>query len=302
MTDRFIEVAERPAMVRLDTDRVSISAGDGPPVAIPLGEIGALSLAHPGILVSVAVLGSLASTGTPVILGDEKRLPVAVVLPLRGNALLAERFRRQASASLPLRKRLWQQLVRAKVRTQAGLLQVLTGDDGGLLSLAKQVRSGDPDNVEAQASRRYWPRLFADSNFRRDRSLPGLNAGLNYGYAVLRSLTARTICGSGLHPGLGIHHHNRYDPLCLVDDVMEPFRPIIDRIVVAERSGLESAVREGRGLPRTVREQLASIVGIRLQLAGESRTLPDVLSKVAASLADSFVAGERRLVLPDVCL
>ena len=152
-------------------------------------------------------------------------LPTAWLWPVDGHHVQALRMRCQLGASRPLCKRLWQVVVKAKISQQKNVLDLLQFCDGGLGSLARRVKSGDPDNVEAQAARRYWPLLFG-KEFRRERYGPFPNPFLNYGYTVLRAAMARAVVSAGLHPSLGIHHHNRANPMCLVDDLMEPFRAV----------------------------------------------------------------------------
>ena len=210
-----------------------------------------------------------------------------------------ERFSAQAGLSLPVRKRLWQQIARAKILAQARLLEERTGADHGSCGLASQVRSGDPANLEARAARIYWRKVFGEIEFRRDREQDGLNACLNYGYAVLRAIVARAICGAGLHPSLSLHHHNRYDAFCLADDLMEPFRPIVDRAVARS----PRRARSGNAA-RSSREEMHSrrIAG-RFEADGESRTLFDWLGRVAASLAAAMEAGEAgaaKLFIPEL--
>lgn len=298
MTRRFLEVASRPATVTFDTGRITVRAEGKTLGMVATVDLGALLLAHPGIQVSVAAMNALAREGIPVVLSDEKHLPSAMLLPLRGNGLQAERFRAQAAVSTPLRKQIWRVIVQAKIREQARLLEHLHGDDAGLMGLARSVRSGDTGNVEARAGRIYWRALFRDPAFRRRRIGGGRNNALNYGYAILRSLVARHLCGAGLHPGLGIYHHNRYDPFCLADDVIEPFRPLVDRIVVEERLGVD----DDDELSTSDRRLLAEVITARCQLQGESREIGDVLTRTASSLAESFLTGRNVLKLPDRCI
>jgi CRISPR-associated protein Cas1 len=219
-----------------------------------------------------------------------------MVLPLDAHSTQAERFDQQAQAPEPLRKRLWQQIVKVKVYAQARLLDELYGNDQGLATLAAKVRSGDTDNIEAQASRRYWLALFDDRDFKRNRDAEDQNRQLNYGYGVLRAIVARAICGAGLHPSLGLHHHNRYDAFRLADDLMEPLRPRVDRAVVAwvKEHGKEAP------LDKESKRALVSALTERLTLDNESRTLFDVSARMASSLADAL-AGERKdLLLPEL--
>jgi CRISPR-associated protein Cas1 len=185
--------------------------------------------------------------------------------------------------------------VKSKIRAQGLLLLELYGKDRGLRALAKKVKSGDVENLEGQASRRYWPALFNDPDFQRRRDAEDQNRFLNYGYAILRAIVARGICAAGLHPSLGIHHHNRYDAFCLADDLMEPFRAIVDRAVVrwVAEHGKDSEM---------CKEAKAAMLGAlmeRYDLEGEQRTLFDISSRLASSLAQVFLGEREKLALPD---
>jgi CRISPR-associated protein Cas1 len=208
----------------------------------------------------------------------------------------AERFARQAAAALPTRKRLWRQIVRAKIRAQAALLKSLHGSTFGLEALVPLVKSGDPKNVEAQASRRYWPALFADKSFRRDVDANDQNRYLNYGYAVIRAVIARAICAAGLHPSLGLHHHNRYNAFCLADDLLEPLRPL------ADSAALKVLRTRGPDAPmdRETKEILLGFLTRRYELEGESRTLFDLAARTAASLAAVFNGEGKKLLIPEI--
>lgn len=181
---------------------------------------------------TLPVLDALMRHGAALIVCDGAMHPSGMMLPLAGHFQQTRRMIAQATASLPARKQIWKQIVVAKVRAQAANLVALRGHDGGLGVLAGQVRSGDPKNIEAQAAQRYWPLLFNDPLFRRRFDAPDQNRLLNYGYAVLRAAVGRAIVASGLHPSLGVHHHARENPFCLADDLMEPYRPLIDTEVV----------------------------------------------------------------------
>jgi CRISPR-associated protein Cas1 len=141
--------------------------------------------------------------------------------------------------TLPTRKRLWQQIVRAKIKAQGELLREIHGNDHGLIAMAARVRTGDQGNLEAQAARKYWGLVFGDSKFRRGSDKPDQNRHLDYGYTVLRAAVARALCAAGLHPSIGLRHKNRYDAFCLAADVMEPFRPLVDRRVRLEDKKLD---------------------------------------------------------------
>ncbi|MFH0937841.1 MAG: type II CRISPR-associated endonuclease Cas1 [Planctomycetota bacterium] len=164
-----------------------------------------------------------------------------------------------------------------------------------LLDLREQVHSGDPQNIEAQAARRYWLALFGE-NFRRDRDADDQNRLLNYGYAILRATVARAICAAGLHPSLGLHHHNRYDTFCLASDLMEPFRPLVDNVVV------QYIRQHGSNAPldKAAKAALLAPITARYTADGESRTLFDLLARVASSLTDVYMEEGKELYLPEL--
>ncbi len=197
---------------------------------IPLDDVGAVIANSYGLTYSNAVLVALAERGVPVVLCGTNHLPVGFVLPISGHHEHAAQIEHQVAASLPLRKRIWQQIVKAKVMQQARVIAFFGHDGAGLIRLASSIRSGDPENIEAQAAKRYWLQLMGDS-FRRDPSGLPPNGLLNYGYTVIRSAVARGIVASGLHPSLGIHHSNDRNAFRLADDLIEPFRPFVDLAV-----------------------------------------------------------------------
>src|SRR5487761_636672 len=235
MTDRVLDLSDRPASLSVRNSLLWIRFGQEEPITIPLSDLAVVIVSHPQVSYTHAVLSGLAQAGAMFVTCDEKHLPVSMLLPLVTHSLQTERFAAQAGLALPVRKRIWQQIARAKIQAQARVLKERTGEESGLRALASQVRSGDPANLEARAARVYWQKIFGEIEFRRDREQDGLNACLNYGYAVLRAMVARAICGAGLHPSLSLHHHNRYDAFCLADDLMEPFRPVVDRVVALLR-------------------------------------------------------------------
>jgi CRISP-associated protein Cas1 len=261
---------------------------------IPLEDIAVVIASHPQISYTQAVLAGLAEAGGIFVACNEKHMPIAMLLPLESHSTQTERFAAQSALPVPNRKRLWQQVVQSKIHAQARLLRDRTGQDWGLENLAGKVRSGDPENVEARAARIYWKNLFGEDEFRRNPEGEGLNPALNYGYAVLRAIVARALCASGLHPSLGIHHHNRYDAFCLADDLMEPFRPAVDRVVAGLRD------RRGENVPLDKESKKALLEGLlgRFACENESRTLFDWASRAAASLAASVESGEKKLEIP----
>lgn len=297
MTERMIDVSDEAARLSVRGALLVIQHPEsGSETTVPINEVAVLVASNPCITLSHAVLAAMGKSGAVFVACDEKHMPAAMLLPVEGHFSQAERFRQQAAASLPLRKRLWQDLVRAKVRSQGRLLKRVRGKDFGLVALANNVRSGDTGNIEAQASRRYWQALFADSNFRREREAEDQNRLLNYGYMVLRAVVARAICAAGLHPSFGVHHHNRFDAFCLADDLVEPFRSIVDEAVLslAEKSGAHAP------LDKVSKAVLIGSLTGRFAVENESRTLFDILSRTAASLAGVYAGETQKLFLPEL--
>jgi CRISPR-associated protein Cas1 len=305
MTDRIIDIAETAAYLHGRGELLCIqpkaadeAASSSPEVTIPFKELAAVVLTHPRVTCSRTALSGIAGAGAILVTCDDHFTPVAMMLPLTGYHAPARRMAAQADAGAPVRKRMWQQIIVAKVRAQAALLKRVRGDDFGLLNLASQVRSGDPENIEGQAARIYWPALFDSEEFLRNTGAVDQNRFLNYGYAVLRASVARAICASGLHPGLGLHHHHRNNAFCLADDLMEPFRPLIDAAVV-------EIVGDGKSddaLDKHLKARLIAPVMDRYKIKGQSRTLFDILARLTASVAAGFESSSAgtSLELPDV--
>lgn len=298
MSDRILEIAN-PARLSVRDSQLVIERQDYLPFLTPVSEINTLLLAHPQITLTEAVISRLAETGAMVVTIDGHFLPVAMTLPLQVHGLHTERLSAQIALRPVARKRLWQQIVRAKIRAQGALLKELHNSDSGLTAMADRVRSGDPENLEAQAARRYWGLLFADSRFRRgaDQNESGLdqNRHLDYGYTVLRASVARTVCAAGLHPSLGLRHHNRYDAFCLAADLMEPFRPLIDR-----RVALWLADHPADGpFDSSAKRWLIEAVTMRYWFEREQRTLSDILFRAASSLTAVLSGARNGLNLPE---
>lgn len=294
MTNRIIDISEEPAELSMRTGLLVIRRDTGE-TTVPLADIAVLIVSHPAVRFTLASLSSLCAAGGVFVVCNEKRLPSGMLLPLEGHYVQSERFQAQAEASEPMRKGLWKQVVKAKVTAQGRALATVRGSDTGLFAMAKKVRSGDTTNIEAQASRRYWTTLFGEG-FERDFEALDQNRLLNYGYAVLRGITARAVCAAGLHPTLGLHHHNRYNPFCLADDLMEPYRPVVDKAV------FEIVQRDGKDAPldkNTKNTLVRALSGGRFQLDGEMRTLFDLSARTATSLAGVYAGERKSLVIPE---
>lgn len=273
--------------------------GNGPPADVtqPIEDIGVVILDHPQISITSGALEALLEYNCAVITCDKKRMPVGLLLPLYGNTTQNERFRRQIEASLPLRKQLWQQTIQAKIGNQANILALCTQAEAQCMrAWVKEVRSGDPDNLEARAAAYYWKNFFAEiDGFTRDPDGIPPNNLLNYGYAILRAVIARSLVASGLLPTLGIHHHNRYNAYCLADDIMEPYRPFVDRLVfnICKDTGYNIE------LDRSTKVQLLSIPTLNVRIGGKRSPLMIAAAQTTASLYKCFSGESRRINYPE---
>ena len=261
---------------------------------IPVEDIGLVVLDCPQITVTEGLLEALLENNCAVVTCDKSHLPVGLLLPLYGNKIQTERYAEQIEASLPLKKQLWQQTVQCKIRNQAAMLKYVTGEDAkNMLIWADSVKSGDADNLEGRAAAFYWKTLFSDNpKFTRgDDDI--VNVMLNYGYAVVRAMVARALAGAGLMPTLGIHHHNRYDAYCLADDIMEPYRPYVDRLVI---DIIESGLPEK--LTPEVKRKLLELPVREVVIDGMRRPLMLAVSQTVTSLQKCFSGASRKLIYP----
>jgi CRISPR-associated protein Cas1 len=255
---------------------------------VPIDDVAAVIANAHGLTYSNNVLVELSNRGIPVVLCGANHMPAAIVWPVDAHHIQTGRMNDQVAASLPLKKRLWAQLVRAKIQAQGSALAAVGAPNGGFHLLSRKVRSGDPDNVEAESARRYWPLMFGPE-FRRDKDGDGINGLLNYGYAVLRAGIARAVMGAGLHPSFGLMHSNRLNPMVLIDDLMEPFRPTVDREVFRlVRAGTKEVDREAKAaLARIMILDLPTSLGLSPLLVCAER-LSQSLAKAFAGETDSL--------------
>ncbi|MCY3877544.1 MAG: type II CRISPR-associated endonuclease Cas1 [Rhodobacteraceae bacterium] len=258
----------------------------------PLDQIAAVIVHAHGTTWSTSVLAELAERGAPVVLCGTNHVPRSVLLPIEGHYAQGARMRAQWHAKAPLKKQAWKKIVIAKVRMQAQVLSAAGQPRVRLDQLARNVTSGDRTNVEAQAARYYWP-LLMGKQFRRDTGGSGLNALLNYGYTVLRSATARAVVSAGLHPTIGLHHSNRSNAFALADDLMEPFRPLVDCTV------RNIARRSGDAVDITAKQALAKLIAVDLPLGSSVTPVSVALIKLATAVGQSFETGKLALALPD---
>jgi len=294
MIGRIVEVADdrrhlflsRGFLVVKDTEGERKELGQ-----IPLDDIAAVIANAHGLSYTNNLLVALAERCAPFVLCAANHNAVGMVLTIDGNYQQAKRFDAQLAASLPLKKRLWAEVVKSKLQQQADALEAAGAPFIPLSALVRKVRSGDPDNFEAQGARRYWGLLFGD-DFRRDQQSTGLNAMLNYGYTVLRATTARAVVAAGLHPTIGLHHSNEGNAMRLVDDLMEPFRPVIDLKVWQLHQHGESQVT-----PESKRELVRTLYD-DMQTSAGATPLIVCTQKLAVSLAQVFMGERNKLDLP----
>ena len=265
---------------------------------IPIEDVGVVILDNRRITITSGVMEALLENNCAVITCNQKSMPVGLLLPLCGNTTQNERFRSQIDASLPLRKQLWQQTIKQKILNQEYVLRTNTDKETNCMRVwSNDVRSGDPDNLEARAAAYYWKNLFINyPNFVRDREGTPPNNLLNYGYAILRAIIARALVGSGLLPTLGIHHHNRYNAYCLADDIMEPYRPYVDQLVL----DIIQCNSEISDITRDLKMRLLGIPMLDVVINGKRSPLMIAAQQTTASLARCFAGENKRISYPEM--
>jgi CRISPR-associated protein Cas1 len=266
---------------------------------VPIEDIGIVILDNGQITITHGALSSLLDNNAAVVTCSNTHMPNGLFLPLAGNNEQNEKFRAQIDSSEPLKKQLWQQTITAKIKNQAANLRERKVPINNMLTWAKKVRSGDPDNYEGRAAAYYWKNFFPMiEGFIRDRNGEPPNNLFNYGYAILRAITARGLVGSGLLPTLGIHHANKYNAYCLADDIMEPYRPYVDRIVF-------EMVKNGEDffeLTPSIKKQLLSIGTEEIIIDGERSPIMVGMQRTTASLAKCFEGKARKIIYPELLL
>lgn len=265
---------------------------------VPIEDIGFIVLESQQITITHAVLASLMENNACVISCDEKHMPTGLLLPLAHNNTFTERVRYQLEASEPLKKNLWKQTVTAKIKNQAALLKSIGMDHAPLLRWASEVTSGDRENLESRAASYYWDRFFTyidTHTTRHRRGLPPNNA-LNYGYAILRAVIARTLSASGCLLMLGIYHRNKYNPYCLADDLMEPYRPFVDKIVLDLLSKFGNIPEE---LTTEIKKELLYIPVVDTYIDGVKSPLMIGSQRTSASLVSCYSGESRKILYPE---
>lgn len=264
---------------------------------VPIEDIGLVVLDNRQITITNGLLEHLLENNCAVVTCDSSHLPFGLLLPLYGNKVQSERYVEQINASLPLKKQLWQQTVQCKIRNQAAILKQVTGCEAkNMLIWAGNVKSGDAENLEGRAAAYYWKTVFVDNpKFVRGGS-DVVNTMLNYGYSVVRAIIARALVGAGLLPTLGIHHHNRYDAYCLADDIMEPYRPYVDKIVL----DIISAGKVPDKLNTEIKRRLLELPVVEVNIGGLRRPLMIAAGETAISLLKCYEGAIRKLIYPEI--
>ncbi len=289
--DRIVDIATDKRHLSRYRGFLVVSEGHTELGRVPLDDILAIVVHANGVTYSNSLLAELARRGALVVICGANHAPLAIVTPIEGHHAQAGRIQRQWNAKQPLLKQLWKTLIISKIKMQAEALAAFSQKDERLNYLATQVKSGDPENIEAQAARHYWP-LLMGQEFRRDRQSPGINGLLNYGYTVLRAAVSRAIVASGLHPSIGLHHHNKLNAFALADDLMEPFRPLVDCAVLGLiKRGVDEVCPDAKSV-------LTALIAFDLDMGMTRSPMTSALNSLCFSLAQSFQQGKPNLLLP----
>ena len=290
----YLSMKNRQLVARIE------QVGDQPErtATVPIEDIGVVLLDCQQITITHGLLSALIDNNASVITCNDRHMPVGLLLPLEGHTVQSERFQDQLNASLPLRKQLWQQTVQQKILNQAALLRQLHHiETGNMQQWAAEVRSGDSTNLEGRAAAFYWSQLLPTiEDFTRGRDGIYPNNLFNYAYAILRAVIARALVSSGLLPTLGIHHHNRYNAYCLADDIMEPYRPYVDLLVVQTMQQFPDTL----DLTTDLKRSLLTVPTLEVRIGGQRSPLMVAASQTTASLARCFSGESRRLTYPEM--
>jgi CRISP-associated protein Cas1 len=288
-----------PAVLKIKDKQLVIETetyGEKNKVTVPVEDIGVVILDNQQIMASQRVFQLLLENNTCIMFCGGNHMPQGLLLPFEGNTLQSERYRCQIESSLPLKKHLWQQTVVFKIRNQAKLLEAQDVPIKNMLHWASQVNSGDTSNYEARAAAYYWDNIF-NQVFKRHRYGFPPNNLLNYGYAILRAVVARALVGSGLLPTLGIHHRNKYNAFCLADDIMEPYRPYVDKVVLEILNENDGEIDE---LTPILKRKLLLIPAMDVFIAGQKSPLMLATQRTSASLSKCFEGETRKIIFPEL--
>lgn len=297
----YLKTANAQLVVEIPAPAITLPEGQEeikPEIkTIPIEDIGLVILDHKQVTITQALLAKLLANNSAVITCDDTHHPAGMLLSLDGNTLQSQKFQAQIDATIPLKKQLWQQTIIAKIENQAALLKKQRAENKLMLRYAAEVKSGDSENHEAKAAAYYWKHIFPEElKFRRERFGPPPNNLLNYGYAILRALVARSLVASGLLPTLGIHHRNQYNAFCLADDIMEPYRPYVDMVVY------QIIRNNGRFLEMTptMKKMLLEIPAMDVRMDGEKSPMMNAVQRTTASLAKCFEGTSRKILYPEL--
>lgn len=287
---------ENPAALSMNMQQLVVKKDDKV-TTIPIEDIGVVVLDNKQIVVTHALLSTLAKNNVAVVVCDDTHLPIGLQLPLDGNHIQTERFQEQISASEPLRKQMWQQTVQWKIRNQASVLALQGQENRNMKKWVLDVKSGDSDNLEARAAAYYWKTIFPSlPNFVRDTNEKGINSLLNYGYAIVRAMMARALVAAGLLPTLGIHHHNRYNAYCLADDIMEPYRPYIDKEVISIMQ-VDEQISE---LTSIHKQRLLLLPFVDVNIDGHRSPMMVAIQTTANSVQRCYSGDSRKIIYPEL--
>ncbi|MFC3810352.1 type II CRISPR-associated endonuclease Cas1 [Lacihabitans lacunae] len=262
---------------------------------VPIEDIGMIIIDHRQITITHDLCEKLIENNSAIVWCDAKHHPTGMTLPFAANDTLAEKTRYQIESSEPLKKQLWKQTIEAKILNQAAVLNHFELPNADLGFLATQVLSGDTGNIEGRAAAKYWNKLLEPFETTRGRFDGPPNNFLNYGYAILRATVARSLVGSGLLPVLGIHHRNKYNPYCLADDIMEPYRPIVD-LHVFEYINKEEFLPELLG--KSEKAHILNLLNIDVEIEGKKSPLMVGVQRTTSSLMKCFMGETRKILYP----
>ncbi len=289
-----------PSRLRLSHDQLLIEYPDSDETkSVPIEDIGIVIIDHQQVSVTHGLMNSLIENNAAILWCDNKHLPNGLVLPMSSNHVFTEKLRAQLEASEPLKKQLWKQTIQSKIQNQAKVLELVGKSSENMEYWAQTVGSGDPENLEARAAAYYWKNVFEENPyFKRHRYGETPNNLLNYGYAVLRAIVARSLVASGCLPALGIFHRNKYNAFCLADDIMEPYRPIVDLLVLDIVKDLEDEPEPE--LTPDVKKRLLQIPVLDVTIEDQKSPLMVGMQRTTASLMKCFEGESRKLIYPEI--
>jgi CRISPR-associated protein Cas1 len=294
MIKKIVEISRERTSLSIKYGQLIIKQDGQGTNSIPCEDIGVLLVDNQATNYTHCVFTELLKCGAAVVLCDSSHLPAGMLLPIEANTIQTERYAKQINAKEPLKKKLWQQIVRAKIRHQAKLIKDETQTYKALTALISQVRSGDPSNVEARASKLFWRAYIQGMEFRRDAEGKPPNNLLNYGYMVMRAAVARAICSAGLLPSVGLHHRNKYNAFCLADDLVEPFRGFVEAKV---REIIQSG-EDYEELTQAIKARLLEVLYEEVEISDYKGPLMVGLHRTAASLQRCFAGEQKEIDLP----